>query len=315
MTNLNPAAMRRLLKEIKQLRTDPPEGIRIVTDEENMLDLTGIIAGPEGTPYEGGYFRIKFNFTEEFPNAPPKCWFVTKIFHPNVSRQGEICVNTLKKDWKREYGIAHILVTIKCLLIYPNPESALDEAAGKLLLEKYDDYCKHARMFTSVHATPKVPPPEFDTPASSSTDSTSSTATKKPTTDTTAAPAPSTKTNTEPSAPIASPTKNSSSVTILQPPTVPKVTSSLANPLAPTPPASQPIVVTSKTILSKTNNIPATSVMSVGPLQPSTSNTNIPVSSLRANANTVKTSSTGGGLKRPATNSAGEKRKKGLKRL
>lgn len=24
---------------------------------------------------------------------------MTKIFHPNVSENGEICVNTLKKDW------------------------------------------------------------------------------------------------------------------------------------------------------------------------------------------------------------------------
>lgn len=84
-------------------------------------------------------------------------WFTTKIFHPNVNNTSkEICVNTLKKDWKKEYGIAHILVTIKCLLIYPNPESALDEAAGKLLLENYDDYCRHAKLMTSVHATPKV---------------------------------------------------------------------------------------------------------------------------------------------------------------
>jgi hypothetical protein len=32
--------------------------------------------------------------------------------------------------------------TIKCLLIYPNPESALDEEAGKQLLADYDGYCK-----------------------------------------------------------------------------------------------------------------------------------------------------------------------------
>jgi len=37
-------------------------------------------------------------------------YFLTKIFHPNVAKNGEICVNTLKRDWKREYGIAHILL-------------------------------------------------------------------------------------------------------------------------------------------------------------------------------------------------------------
>lgn len=153
------------MRELTELKKSPPEGIRIQTSEEDMLDVTGIIEGPEGTPYAGGYFRVKFKFTEEFPAAPPKCWFATKIFHPNVSSSGEICVNTLKKDWKSTYGIEHILVTVKCLLIYPNPESALDEEAGKLLLENYASYCDRAKLITSVHATPRARPVEFDTPS------------------------------------------------------------------------------------------------------------------------------------------------------
>ena len=42
--------------------------------------------------------------------------------------------------------------TIKCLLIYPNPESALNEEAGRLLLEQYDDYFMRAKMMTDIHA-------------------------------------------------------------------------------------------------------------------------------------------------------------------
>jgi ubiquitin-conjugating enzyme E2 S len=43
---------------------------------------------------------------------------------------------------------------IKCLLIEPNAESALNEEAGKLLLEDYEAYAKHARLLTSIHAKP-----------------------------------------------------------------------------------------------------------------------------------------------------------------
>ncbi|KAK7452107.1 hypothetical protein VKT23_012212 [Stygiomarasmius scandens] len=172
--SVNQAAMRRILREVANLKKNPREGIRVQTSEENIFDITGIIEGPEGTPYAGGYFKVKFRFTEEFPASPPKCWFATKIFHPNVSSSGEICVNTLKKDWKSTYGVEHILVTVKCLLIYPNPESALDEEAGKLLLENYDSYCSRAKLITSVHATPKVRPVEFDTPSASSASSPSS---------------------------------------------------------------------------------------------------------------------------------------------
>lgn len=38
--------MRRLMREISELKNSPPEGIRIVTNEENILDVTGIIEGP-----------------------------------------------------------------------------------------------------------------------------------------------------------------------------------------------------------------------------------------------------------------------------
>lgn len=104
------------------------------------------------TPFEGGFFKIKLKLEADYPSLPPKGFFLTKIFHPNVSEKGDICVNTLKKDWTPEMGIRHILITIKCLLINPNPESALNEEAGRLLLENYEDYFKHAALMTSVHA-------------------------------------------------------------------------------------------------------------------------------------------------------------------
>ncbi|KIM23592.1 hypothetical protein M408DRAFT_72493 [Serendipita vermifera MAFF 305830] len=150
---LQPTTMRKIIKELSQLRSDPPEGIRVQVDEEDVLQFVGIIAGPEGTPYHGGYFKVRFSFGDEFPAAPPKCIFTTKIFHPNVSPAGDICVSTLKKDWKPTYGITHILTVIKCLLIYPNPESALDEEAGKMLLDDYAGYCNRAKLMTSIHAT------------------------------------------------------------------------------------------------------------------------------------------------------------------
>lgn len=52
---------------------------------------------------------------------------MTKIFHPNVSAAGEICVNVLKRDWRPDLGLRHVLTVIRCLLIEPNPESALNE--------------------------------------------------------------------------------------------------------------------------------------------------------------------------------------------
>ncbi|EPQ30644.1 uncharacterized protein PFL1_01545 [Pseudozyma flocculosa PF-1] len=153
-----PQTLRRLSKELLALSTAPPDGVRVVLDESDILSFRAWIQGPPGTPYDAGTFEITFDFQGvDFPNVPPVCKFATKIFHPNVSRSGDICVSTLKKDWKPDYGIGRILVTIKCLLIAPNPDSALDPEASRLLQEDYAQYAETARLWTEIYAA--KPPP------------------------------------------------------------------------------------------------------------------------------------------------------------
>lgn len=150
--NLSPQIIRRVAKEMHDLANDPPEGIKVILNDQDVTDIQAFIEGPAGTPYAGGVFRVKLALGKDFPTAPLRAFFLTRLFHPNVAASGEICVDTLKRDWKSDYGIKHILLTIKCLLIVPNPESALNEEAGKLLLERYDDYAQRARMMTEIHA-------------------------------------------------------------------------------------------------------------------------------------------------------------------
>mmetsp|Transcript_18230 Transcript_18230/g.34707 ORF Transcript_18230/g.34707 Transcript_18230/m.34707 type:complete len:202 (+) Transcript_18230:298-903(+) len=154
--NLTPAAINSLTKELAGMLKGPEEGIKVFMNEENVADIVAEIEGPDGTPYTGGVFRMKLVLPSDFPNSAPKGYFVTKIFHPNIRQpSGEICVNTLKKDWQPSHGIRHILKVIRCLLIQPFPDSALNEEAAKLLNEDYEEYSKHARMLTSIHARPQ----------------------------------------------------------------------------------------------------------------------------------------------------------------
>lgn len=150
--NLSPQIIRQVVREMHEISTNAPEGIKVQINESDVTDIQAVLEGPAGTPYAGGFFRVKLILGKDFPQTPPKAYFLTKIFHPNVAANGEICVNTLKKDWKPDLGIKHILLTVKCLLIVPNAESALNEEAGKLLLEHYDDYSSRAKMMTEIHA-------------------------------------------------------------------------------------------------------------------------------------------------------------------
>ena len=82
---------------------------------------------------------------------------MTKIFHPNVSEKGEICVNTLKRDWNiKQWSLYNLFEVIKCLLIVPFPQSSLNEEAGKMFMDNYDEYFRVEKMLTEIHSKKKV---------------------------------------------------------------------------------------------------------------------------------------------------------------
>ena len=151
MSNLSVSAVRAVMRQIQEIQQNQIDGI-VVNESEELSLIEADIRGPEDTPFFGGTFHVVLHLPENYPEVPPKGFFKTKIFHPNVSEKGEICVNTLKKDWEPSLGLRHILTVIRCLLIEPNPESALNEEAGRLLLEDYAEYVKKARMYAGVHA-------------------------------------------------------------------------------------------------------------------------------------------------------------------
>ena len=108
--------------------------------------------GPADTPYEGKFFLLRIVAGYDVPSVPPAVHFLTKVYHPNVDPvTGAVCVNTLKKDWKSTHTLSHVLSVIRCLLIVPFPESSLNEDAGRLLMESYDEYCNRARLHADVH--------------------------------------------------------------------------------------------------------------------------------------------------------------------
>ena len=152
-SHLNPNIIKALWRQQQELLKKSPEYVTPIINPEDPLDIQFDLEGPKATPYEYGIFRVKLIISNEFPHQAPKGLFITKIFHPNISEKGEICVNTLKKDWNpSQWNLYNLFEVIKCLLIVPFPQSALNEEAGKLFMENYDEYFKIAKMYTNIYA-------------------------------------------------------------------------------------------------------------------------------------------------------------------
>ncbi|ODV97843.1 hypothetical protein PACTADRAFT_23827, partial [Pachysolen tannophilus NRRL Y-2460] len=152
----------RLSKEISKLFRSKPACLQDIIlplegQSSNLYYLTIYIKGPEQTPYYNGFYKILIKFPENYPSSPPTARFQTKIFHPNINfTTGDVCVDLLKKNWSPNRTIDDVLVTIRCLLIEPNPESSLNDEAGKLLLEDYNEFVKTAKLMTKVHSLKKI---------------------------------------------------------------------------------------------------------------------------------------------------------------
>ena len=161
--NLAPQVISRIMGEIRDLNKKPAEGIEFIDNEENSIsEVHAVITGPEGTPFHKGKFRMKLVLSHDYPHSPPRGYFLTKIYHPNVSSNGDICVNTLKKDWSASTTLKHVLQVIRCLLIVPFPESSLNDEAGKLFMDSYDEFARRARLMTDVHAIDETEENEDD---------------------------------------------------------------------------------------------------------------------------------------------------------
>merc|ERR1712224_332842 len=142
---------KRLIRDFKKLRKDPPSGISGSPVPENIMRWNAVILGPENSPWDGGTFKLVLEFSEDYPNKAPNVKFVSKLFHPNVYADGGICLDILQNNWSPIYDVAAILTSIQSLLCDPNPNNPANCEAARLFSENREEYTR--RVAETVEAS------------------------------------------------------------------------------------------------------------------------------------------------------------------
>jgi ubiquitin-conjugating enzyme E2 D/E len=147
-------AARRIQKEVKDLQIDAIENCSAGPREGNIFIWDAMIIGPSDSPFQGGVFKLEIHFPVDYPFKPPKIVFLTKVYHPNISPQGAICLDILKNQWSPALTIGKVLLSICSLLTDPNPKDPLvPEIANEYITDK-NRYEATARLWTTKYAQP-----------------------------------------------------------------------------------------------------------------------------------------------------------------
>jgi len=67
------AALTRLMSDLKEMQSTPPEGCSAAPlKEDNLFLWNASIIGPDESPWEGGIYSLRLQFPDTYPSKPPK---------------------------------------------------------------------------------------------------------------------------------------------------------------------------------------------------------------------------------------------------
>lgn len=168
-----------LQRQFKEL-TDPKKGIpsfHIDLDEDNIfLWNIGIMVMNKDSLYHGGYFKGQMRFPHDFPFAPPTFRFTPAIYHPNVYRDGRLCISILhqggdptleeldSETWSPAQTVELVLISIISLLEDPNISSPANIDASVEFRKNREAYEK--KVLQEVERSKADIPADFVMPES-----------------------------------------------------------------------------------------------------------------------------------------------------
>ncbi|XP_015353482.1 ubiquitin-conjugating enzyme E2 D2-like [Marmota marmota marmota] len=117
-----------------------------------MFRWQAAIMGPNDSPYQGGVFFLSIQFPSDYPFKPPRIKFITRIYHPNINRSGNICLDILRFEWSPALTISKVLLSICSMLCDPNPDDPLVPEIAKIYLKDRKKYDRVAQEWTEKYA-------------------------------------------------------------------------------------------------------------------------------------------------------------------
>ncbi|XP_002735278.1 ubiquitin-conjugating enzyme E2 J2-like [Saccoglossus kowalevskii] len=118
----NTTATARLKQDYIRIMKDPVPYVTAAPLHSNILEWHYVVRGPEGTPYEGGYYHGKLVFPREFPFKPPSIYMITPNGRFKCNTRLCLSISDFHPDtWNPAWSVSTILTGLLSFMVEKNP--------------------------------------------------------------------------------------------------------------------------------------------------------------------------------------------------
>jgi ubiquitin-protein ligase len=83
---------------------------------------------------------------------PPVVRFITRIFHPNISRHGDVGLDSIHHNWSLALTISKVLISIQSLLTDPYCHVCMEPEIGRVYFSQRAEFERLAKLWTWNYA-------------------------------------------------------------------------------------------------------------------------------------------------------------------
>ncbi|XP_064467371.1 NEDD8-conjugating enzyme UBE2F-like [Ornithodoros turicata] len=87
-----------LVREVQEMEANLPCTCTVKFDDPDVLHRFELIIMPEEGYWQGGRFVFPVEVPEDYNMVPPKVKCQTRLWHPNINEEGNVCLSLLRQN-------------------------------------------------------------------------------------------------------------------------------------------------------------------------------------------------------------------------